>query len=396
MDWQDSPIVRQIWEGHPPEALPHFHGLISLLEKTDIFCAEGLIEQRDIVMRSKQHNLEPTTSELFFAYMFAKVGCRVRMLRDDEPDLLRSSLRKKRASLPDLHVTTKSGFSFFVEVRRISDGGVDFSSRLERALVGAGLPLRVSPWPLREDLSSQQTDWPSRRQQEDLADEVVRLLVEELQLQHARNELSGTVCVEARGTHKFKFELVAGSEGFVGSHFTEARIVDEEPHEMHFIYKHLFPKVRQRDNWPQSLWSEPYVIAFDNRCSDLGPTAVASTLIGPLRAICGNSRTYTTRAFSAENMRILSRRDWQRLVDAWHAQSCPVAIDAHSQLLAQECMAHVNGVLVHHVNWGHQWFPNPFVRRELCATEMLDIGFDLRPDELFYAATSPVHSQFLL
>ncbi len=343
----------------------------------DLRCsAEGLLVEADRLQLRGVAKLsdnfggarkfENLLSELRVGNMLARLGLSVEVLPDE-------AFGPAPLYAPDLHVRRGDGLEFLVEVVSGSSGSPNITTPLDRALKAAGLSFRVEEH-LGEALSIPGISGAERANQEKAIREIVAGVIQHLA--HQPLSQSGEITIDG---HRFIYGPSPLSEGYAAGGLTACHSIRDEAHSDKFL-RDVRTKAERRANLPEDRRSTPFVVAYDNRESELSPVTAHSALTGSRCALAASDpglRQRWQREHAVTNPRVLEAlaNQWAPLVMAWnYAPDSDLRISRYGAYLADSWAAELSGVLVTHIIDRVQWLPNPFAHEALAEPRLLELG----------------------
>lgn len=149
------------------------------------------------------------------------------------------------------------------------------------------------------------------------------------------------------------------------------------------LLRELERKAKRQARLPSRHVETPFVVAYDNRESDLTPEAALSALTGR-RGFAGSSLGERARrgegspVFHPPLVESALDGPWGPLLEEWDfGRESDRRFTQYGALIDAEWTRPLSGVLVTHVIDVVQWLPNPFAVPSLCAPALMQIGLSL-------------------
>jgi hypothetical protein len=366
---------------------------LGVLEAKDVYgsvldAAERLLADADDVRvrgvekllaagKSGIHKLEAILSELRVANMLGRLGFDVVVLADEEFG--------KNVYTPDL-LAARDGLEILVEVFHGSDGGPDVMGPLDRALKANDLRFRVE-YELAENLSVPGITFDERSSAEKTVDDVVKRVIEHLRGVGAT--ASGSLSIDG---HRFDYGPSPIEEGYAAGGVAAVHWLRDDHHGAKALVE-IERKAVKQPRLPPKRRETPFIVAYDNRESELTAVTVLSALTGSRCAFSesrAGEREYwkrTNPVCHPSHVTAALVGPWGDLLKGWDfGLDADVRIRPYGALVEAPWARNLSGVLVTHVHGWVQWFPNPFADSVLCEPKLLELGLPLRGLEATHSA----------
>lgn len=373
------------------------HEAEDLLERCEQLGIEGVDKVTTDVDTIQK--LFPVFCEIRTAILFARLGAKVRILKDLE--FGRDRRGKHAPYTPDL-IVSFGDLEVLVEVRQSNPGTPDVFTPLDRGLKERGLPFVVEYRPGIE-LSRPVFGHNEKTRIEKRVDEVVAEVLEKLN--RVPHDSTGEIVI---GEHRFPYMPDATDRGYAAGGVTQAHYVNIEAHKKELL-KGLKCKAGRRTSLPPHLDRTPFIVAYENWEPALRELYVLSSLTG-MRTSYGGMKPppadHPPKVLAAWNS------PWQRLLQEWdygpdsecrlircgvlHGGQCE-----HNPDIGGKCKhnpdvrstsgsephygafdgcdwaENLSGVLVIHSRHKVQWLPNPFAAEAIRELRLLDLGLSI-------------------
>ena len=330
-------------------------------------------------------------SEVRTAILFARLGAKVRILKDEE--FGRPRRNQSGIYTPDLSVSF-GDLEILVEVLRSSPGTPDVFTPLDRGIKERGLPFIVEYRPGIEFSRPVSTGFEVERFKKRV-NEVVAEVIEKLSM--VPQSSTGEIVI---GEHRFPYMPGATDGGYAAGGVTKAHYVNIEDHKEKLL-KGLKCKADRRASLKSHphLHRIPFIVAYENWEPELGELYVLSSLTGMRTSYWGMKPPvdHPSKILAAWNS------PWQHLLREWdygpdaecrlircgdepHPGRCHHKPEVGSASEAEphygsfdgcDWAENLSGVLVLHSRHKIQWLPNPFAAEAIRELRLLDIGLSI-------------------
>lgn len=339
---------------------------------------------------------ESTLSEFRFALLFSRLKAHVEILPDDAFG--------PACYTPDLFVRFPNGLEVLVDVVLGSSGEPELTELLNELADDRGLSFDVE-LVVGLELSRPSVGHKERIQAKDLAAEIAQLVVVALTAEQLQGTEAGLVRVHStnagiavtveRGPEArvslyddleshdeswmatFGFRRTTYDVPAIGGGVSDVRwMKDDEQRDG--LQKKLVRKAKRRPHLPPNHKSTPFLVAIDNKESDLTPAAILSELTGGRNWVGkGNPKPTVLPDEIAE----LADTSWRPLLEEWNYFDDCLRFNEFGVFFEQKATwaGELSGVLVGHGGPSGvlQWLPNPFAAKSRRCSDLLDIGLPL-------------------
>lgn len=357
-----------------------------LLERCEQLGIEGVDKFSPDV--SNMDKLFPVFAEIRTAILFARLGAKVRILKDQEFGRNRGG--KPAPYTPDLIVSIND-MDILVEVRQSSPGTPDLFTPLDRGIKERGLPIIVE-YRLGIELSRPVFRGTEVQGCQNRVKEVVAEVIEKLSMEP--NGSTGEIVI---GEHRFAYKPSL-DPGYVAGGVAKPHYVNIEEHTKKLL-RDLEHKANKRPILPPKRRGTPFIVACENWEPGLSELCVLSTLTGMRTSYCSVEPPpidHPPKVLVAWNS------PWRRLLQEWdygpdaacRLLRCGVlpggpcnhnpgvgsvsgSEDHYGAFDGSKWAENLSGVLIIHGRHNTQWLPNPFAAEEIRELRLLDLGLSI-------------------
>jgi hypothetical protein len=333
----------------------------------------------------------PVLSEVRAAILFARLGAKVSILRDQEFGCPKTG---QAYYAPDLSVSF-GDLEMLVEVFHSYPATPDVCTPLHRGIEKRGLPFRVT-YHLGSDLSVPGFGRNEREKHEKLVKAVIEEALDKLSALPPGS--TGEIQV---GEHRFFYEPSTLERGYAAGSLTALHSIDANKHERKFL-DDLSRKAQRRASLPSHRQRTPFVVAYVSEEPELADRHVLSALTGARHfSYSPPPVSHPPEVMAAWNS------PWQRLLREWdygsdakcrilrcgvlHGGQCqhnPGAVstgkihDHYGAFDGSDWAKNLSAVMVVHGprrlrGPKIQWLPNPFAAEAIRELRLLDLGLSV-------------------
>ena len=190
--------------------------------------------------------------------------------------------------------------------------------------------------------------------------------------------------IEIDGT-RFEYEPSPTERGYHSGGATAVHLVRRDEHAAKLLLE-LERKAAKQQRLPPERQSMPFVVAYDNRESELRPNTAYSALTGSRGWYSGSVEERTKwlnekRAAYPKDLLAGLSGPWSRLLVDWdYGPQSQFHLHRFGALFEQAWAQRLSAVLVTHVGGSVQWVPNPFAALSLQAPQLLELPLPTKPN----------------
>lgn len=373
---QNTPRLAQIFAGSPQR----LQSLWTEIDDPFVFeSAEALLSAAQdggvcgtekLACASRASKFVSLLSEIRIANLFVRLGCSVEILADE-------AFGPNGIYTPDLLVNTSFG-EILVEVFCGSQGHVNMSTMIHQGLEENDLCFRTTDY-LAENLSTPGIEGWERGEAEKRAQATANKLINHLKSLDAQAKGS----IEIDGT-RFEYEPSPLGRGYHSGGVAAVHWVRSDRHSEKLLLE-LKRKAVKQQKLPPEKRVVPFVVAYDNRETELRPETAYSALTGSRAWYPGTtlerSRWLEEKRHSYPRQLLAALSGpWERLMHDWdYGPESQVHLNPYGAFYEQEWAQRISAVLLTHVGGSVQWLPNPFAMPELRTPQLLQIPLPTKP-----------------